>query len=201
VAGGEDLRVRPLPWRPAAPLTTRRLRLRPLSDADVPALLAYRGDPEVCRYLPFAPMTREVLAGRLATDLGRTAIAAPGEGVTLGAERLADGRLIGDVVLFLRSAADESGELGYVFHPDVAGQGYATEACTALLDAAFDSSTGLGLQRVVARIEAPNLRSARVAARLGMWPQPDPEPASEDDDAELLLFEVSAQRWRASRNA
>ena len=37
-------------------LDTDRLRLRPLTAADTGALLTYRGDPEVCRYLPFPPM-------------------------------------------------------------------------------------------------------------------------------------------------
>ena len=36
--------------------------------------------------------------------------------------------MIGDLVLFWHSAEHKSGEIGYVFHPDVAGQGYATEA-------------------------------------------------------------------------
>lgn len=50
--------------QPAYPVATDRLRLRPLRHSDIPDLLAYRGDPEVCRYLPFEPMTPQVLADR-----------------------------------------------------------------------------------------------------------------------------------------
>src|SRR6185312_11899170 len=117
------------------------------------ALLAYRGDPEVCRYLPFEPMTPEVLSARHAGDLGRRGISGEGEALTLGAERRSDGRLVGDVVLFLHS------------DPDAAGQGLATEACTAVLDLAFEH---LGLHRIVAKMDGRNAASARLAERLGM---------------------------------
>jgi RimJ/RimL family protein N-acetyltransferase len=150
---------------PSYPLTSARLRLRPLSVDDIPALLSYRSDVDVCRYLPFEPMTEEILGARIATDLGRRGITAEGQGLTLGAETISDGRLVGDVVLFYRSERDASGEIGYVFHPDVAGQGFASEACVVMLGLAFDQ---LKLHRVIAQMDARNLPSARLAERLGM---------------------------------
>jgi RimJ/RimL family protein N-acetyltransferase len=154
--------------RPSYPITTRRLRLRPLAVRDIEELLAYRGRPDVCRYLPFEPMDEDVLTGRLAGDLGRREITTEGQALTLGVELVAGGRLVGDVVLFFRSAVHAGGEIGYVFHPDVAGQGYAAEACAAVLDLAFDKSAGLGLHRVVARMDARNSASERLVSRLGM---------------------------------
>jgi RimJ/RimL family protein N-acetyltransferase len=154
--------------RPSYPITTPRLRLRPLVLEDVEELLAYRGRRDVCRYLPFEAMDKQVLAARLAGDLGRREITAEGQGLTLGVELAASGSLVGDVVLFLRSAKHAGGELGYVFHPDAAGQGYAAEACTAVVNLAFEKSGGLGLHRLVARMDARNSASARLASRLGM---------------------------------
>jgi RimJ/RimL family protein N-acetyltransferase len=52
-----------------------------------------------------------------------------------------------------------------VFDPSFAGRGYATEAARAMLGLAFD---GLGLHRVVARLDERNEGSAKVARRLGM---------------------------------
>jgi len=52
--------------RPHYPISTARLRLRPLTSDDVDALLAYRSDAEVCRFLPFEPMDAQVLQQRLA---------------------------------------------------------------------------------------------------------------------------------------
>ena len=154
--------------RPSYPIGTSRLRLRPLGFEDTEELLAYRGRADVCRYLPFEPMDEEVLAGRLAGNLGRGEITAEGQSLTLGAELAASGRLVGDVTLFFHSARHASGEIGYAFHPDIAGQGYATEACTAVLNLAFDKVDGLGLHRMVARMDARNGASARLASRLGM---------------------------------
>jgi RimJ/RimL family protein N-acetyltransferase len=153
---------------PTYPITTARLSLRPLADADVDEALTYRGRADVCRYLPFEPMTREVLRARLADDLSRRTITAEGQSLTLGVRVQETGRLVGDIVLFFRSREHAGGEIGYVFHPDAGGHGYAFEACSALLGLAFDQ---LGLHRVVARLDSRNDASARLAARLGMRPE------------------------------
>lgn len=50
--------------RPRYPISTERLLLRPLSAHDAEALLAYRSRPDVCRYVPFEPMTREIINER-----------------------------------------------------------------------------------------------------------------------------------------
>jgi RimJ/RimL family protein N-acetyltransferase len=150
---------------PEYPIVTARLLLRPLSEADVDALVAYRSLEEVCRFVPFEPMSAEVVTNRLNDGWSRRTICAEGDALTLGVE-LVDGRqLIGDVVLFFRSAEHRGGEVGWVFHPGFSGRGYATEAAHALLHLAFDQ---LGLHRVIARIDARNEASLRLGARLGM---------------------------------
>jgi RimJ/RimL family protein N-acetyltransferase len=95
----------------------------------------------------------------------RRALEAEGEALLLGVETTATGELIGDVLLVWSSAEHRGGEIGYVFHPAYSGQGYATEATHRLLHLAFDD---LGLHRVIARLDADNQSSARLAARLGM---------------------------------
>jgi [ribosomal protein S5]-alanine N-acetyltransferase len=56
---------------------------------------------------------------------------------------------------------------GWQVSAEVAGQGYATEGVRGLLDLAFDPEHGLGLHRVQANIIPTNLRSLRVAQRVG----------------------------------
>jgi RimJ/RimL family protein N-acetyltransferase len=184
--------------RPAYPITTARLRLRPLTIDDMPALLAYRGDAEVCRYLPFQPMTPQVLSARLAGDLGRREITAEGEAVTFGAERISDGRLVGDVVLFFHSEVHAGGEIGYVFHPDVAGQGLATEASSAVFDLAFEN---LGLHRVVAKMDGRNSASMRLAERLGMRREAHHVSAEmfKGEWADLVIYAILDDEWQARR--
>ncbi|MDG4767927.1 GNAT family N-acetyltransferase [Solwaraspora sp. WMMD406] len=151
--------------RPDYPVRTERLLLRPLTIDDVDALLAYRSLPDVCRYVPFGPMTRDEIVRRLSTMWANTGLTDDGQALTLGVEIAGTGRLIGDVVLFWRSRVHRGGEIGYVVHPDVGGNGYATEAAYALLGLGFDH---LGLHRIVARIDERNEPSARLARRLGM---------------------------------
>jgi RimJ/RimL family protein N-acetyltransferase len=151
--------------RPAYPVVTDRLLLRPLTERDVEALLAYRALPDVCRYVPFEPMTREAVHERLATQWAVTELTDEGQALTLGAELAATGELIGDVILFWHSRTHLGGELGYMLNPDHGGRGYATEAAHAMLRLGFEE---LGLRRIIARIDERNEPSARVLRRLGL---------------------------------
>lgn len=146
-------------------ITTDRLILRPLTPADTDPLLAYRGRPDVCRYVPFEPMDQETITDRLAGAWARTTLTGEGQSLTLGAELTATGELVGDVVLFWHSKEHRGGEIGYVFNPEFASRGYATEAARALLRFGFEN---VGLHRIVARLDERNGASAAVARRLGM---------------------------------
>ncbi len=55
-------------------------------------------------------------------------------------------------------------EVGYSFHMDARGKGYATEACAAAMDYAFDI---LGWDEVTHSISPENTASQTVAQRLG----------------------------------
>jgi RimJ/RimL family protein N-acetyltransferase len=151
--------------RPQYPIRTERLLLRPLTTHDTDALLTYRSQPDICRYVPFEPMTREVIHDRLATQWARHELTDEGQALTLGVEVAETGELVGDVVLFWHSRLHANGELGYVLNPDFGGRGLATEAAKATLRLGFET---LGLHRIVARVEERNESSARLARRLGM---------------------------------
>ena len=150
---------------PEYPVRSPRLSLRPLSAADTTALLAYRSRADVCRYVPFTPMDTAIIAERLGTAWARTSLNDEGQNLTLGVEVTDTGELVGDVVLMWHSREHRGGEIGYVLNPEFNGHGYATEAVRRLLGLAFDD---LGLHRVIARVDARNDASARLARRLGM---------------------------------
>jgi RimJ/RimL family protein N-acetyltransferase len=157
--------MRPVELHPYYPVRTARLLLRPLSPDDAEALVAYRSKADVCRYVPFKPMNIDVVANKLATAWSRTTINAEGDALTLGVELAETGQMIGEVILFFHSDRHRGGEVGWVFHPEHSGHGYATEAAHAMLHLAFDE---LGLHRVTARILEHNSASLRLADRLGM---------------------------------
>ncbi len=153
-----------LPAMPRLPLRTARLVLRGFEAADLEPLLGLHGDPEAVRYVPYGPRDRDAVAEVLERKQGSRSLSSAGDLLEL-AVTLSDGTLVGDVLLALRSAEHETLEVGYIFATAHGGRGYATEAVRALLDLAF---TELGARRVVARVDARNVRSRALLQRLGM---------------------------------
>lgn len=143
--------------------------LRPYRDTDYEAFADLHGRDDVARYLPWE--TRDAEASRVAIERHQDmSIDKDGDGITLAAilKDTGDGetdRLIGEFVLFLRSAKHSGGEVGYVLHPDFQGRGLATEGARAMLNLGFET---MRMHRIIARIDARNVASAAVLTRLGM---------------------------------
>ena len=156
---------RPESLRSTYPIRGDRLLLRPLTSRDIDALLAYRGREDVCRYVPFEPMTREDITERLTGQWARTELTSEGQSLTLGAEVSQTGELAGDIILFWHSEEHAGGEIGYVFNPSLGGRGYATEAVSMMLRLGFEE---LGMHRIIARIDERNDPSVRLARRVRM---------------------------------
>jgi len=129
----------------------------------------------------------------------RHVLEAEGEALTLGVELMTSGELIGDVILMWHSAEHRGGEIGYVFNPAFAGQGYATEAAHRVLHLAFDD---LGLHRVMARLDADNHSSARLAGRLGMRQEAHlvENEWFKGRWSDELDFAILEDEWRAMRH-
>lgn len=183
---------------PAYPVRSARLALRPLGQADVATLVSYRSLPDVCRYVPFEPMTARDVSSRLQGAWSRTTVEEEGDGLILGVELGKTGELVGDVMLHWVSEAHRCAELGYVFHPAHGGNGFATEAGHAVLHLAFD---GLGVHRVIARVDARNVASIHVLERLGMrreayLVQNEWFKGEWTDEIDFALLE---EEWRSTR--
>ena len=106
------------------------------------------------------------------------------------------GELIGDCTICLRSREHRQGEIGFVFHPDHHGRGFATEAARVLLELCFDD---LDLHRVVGRLEPRNSASAGVLERIGMRREAhlvENEFVKGEWQSELV-YAVLQREWRA----
>jgi RimJ/RimL family protein N-acetyltransferase len=155
-----------LPYEFTEPLRTARLLIRTMALADVDDIHAYQSREDVCRYLPYLPRTRDEVVEKVTKFSAATAITAEDDFWQLAIERLDEpGRVIGDVYFSLRSTANASGEVGWTLHPSYEGQGFMTEAAGAIVEIAF---AGIGLHRVIARIDPRNAASAALCRRLGM---------------------------------
>ncbi len=151
--------------KPDYPIRTPRLILRPYTFDDFEALHDLQSRPEVTRYLLFDARDRDQVRMSLEQKVAAAELDDEGGNLSLAVVLPQTGALIGDVTLFWLSRANRQGEIGYVFHPDHGGRGYATEAAAVLLRLGFAE---LGLHRIIGRIDARNAPSARVLERLGM---------------------------------
>ncbi len=150
---------------PFEPIITERLILRPPVLADADATYARRRLPEVGRYQDWEmPYTREQ-AERT------TAAAAAMDDIVEGkfwnitvVDRAEPDRILGDVGAELRWGG-RTGYIGFTFHPDYWGQGYATEAAQALVRHLFEV---VGVGRIESSLHPDNPASARVLEACGL---------------------------------
>jgi RimJ/RimL family protein N-acetyltransferase len=157
--------VDPTPSLVTLPIETERLLLRPFEPADIDDVARLHADPELVRWIPWGPRTREEAAAVLERKLGKTSIGPDGDGLGLVATQREDGSFLGEFTLSVLSAADSCAELGFMLFAGHQGRGYATEGGRAVLAAAFG---GYGLHRVIGRVEPRNAPSCRVLEKLGM---------------------------------
>jgi RimJ/RimL family protein N-acetyltransferase len=184
------------------PIRTERLVLRPYIPADLDDLHAIRSRPDVARYLYGDAFDFEETRAALARKVGQRILAAENEALALavvlpGATDRGTG-VIGEVGLWWRSVEYRQGEIGFVFHPDHGGRGYATEAAAAMLDLAFDR---LRLHRVYGRTDVRNTASVALMRRLGMREEAHFRENEwfKGEWGSELIFAILEDEWRARR--
>jgi RimJ/RimL family protein N-acetyltransferase len=143
-------------------LITARLKLRPLTERDIPAHYAVFSDPEVARYWSREPWSDIAQAEESVKAI--MAAAADGSEARFGIELLSTGELIGNVGLHHFFEQNRRCEIGYALASRYWGQGMATEALRAAIRHGFDA---LDLNRIEADIDPRNIGSARVLEKLG----------------------------------
>jgi len=126
-------------------------------------MLELLADPTVAVELREVESVNREGAERFLEKQASVALFAPKTCVDLAVERSEDGKLIGLVSVV--SNGHRQAEIGWAFHSEHRGQGYATEAARGLLDLLFRTH---GFHRVFAGTIYTNERSWKVMERLGM---------------------------------
>ena len=154
-------------------LKTRRLVLRPLGPEYLQTVHAYASDLENTKYMMHLP--NDTIEETLEFLKGAGAEWEKESPSFYEFAVLYEGRQIGAVSIYLEEDGDggtgepeksaPSGELGWVFHKDYWGQGFASEAAGALVEYAVRE---LNVRHFVAHCDAENPGSYRVMEKLGM---------------------------------
>jgi len=145
-------------------LETQRLLFRRQVLADLDDLWALYCDPEITRYIPDAPRTREEAREELEWHMnGHPRNPDLGLWATIYKET---GQFIGRCGLLPWTIdGRHEVEVAYTIARRFWGQGLGTEAARAILAYGFDR---LALRRLVCLIEPGNIASQRVAEKIGM---------------------------------
>lgn len=147
------------------PIETERLTLRTFERGDIENLNAYHALPSVQRYVFSRTRDRAEVAEALEIMRGHVSLQRPGDTLTLAVVRRGDHALVGHVALQWSDATAGQGEVRFVVNPTYAGQGYASEALSALFDLAFDH---FHIHRVFARSDGRNHHSIKLMQQMGM---------------------------------
>ena len=181
--------------RPTYPLETERLRLRPFTERDLDAVHAMESRPDVMRYLYWEPRTRDETRAALDRRVKMTSLDGEAAALRLAVVRRDSGELVGDFSLALRSRENRQGEIGFMFHPDHQGHGYAAEAGRAVLALGFGT---FDLHRIYGSCDARNSASARLMERLGMRLEGTLRETEYVKGAwcDELIYAILADEWR-----
>nr|WP_024890013.1 GNAT family N-acetyltransferase [Luteimonas huabeiensis] len=107
----------------------------------------------------------------------------------------ADGRWLGQLGPW-RPEGWPGNEIGYSFHPDAWGRGYATEAAVAAIDWAFDT---LGWPDIIHCIAPDNTASQNVARRLGSVRRGPGRLPAPFEDHPIEIWGQTREQWRENR--
>ncbi|MFO7547097.1 MAG: GNAT family protein [Trueperaceae bacterium] len=183
---------------PSLPIRTARLVLRAFEAADEDDWYAIRSRDDVARYLYGEALTREGTRAEVERKRWNVALRDEGDVLSLAVVEPNAARVIGEIILRWRSRVHQQGEIGFVFHPEFGGMGYATEAAAAMLDLGFER---LVLHRIFGSCDARNQASAALMERLGMRREAHfiHNEIFKGEWGEELYYAILRDEWHAQR--
>ncbi|MGH3423835.1 MAG: GNAT family N-acetyltransferase [Nocardioidaceae bacterium] len=176
-------------------LETGRVRLRPWRTEEAPRLFDILSRTDVGKWLGNEPDVMEAPAEAV-ERIGRWRDRIEGSHGRLGTwavEVLGSGVLAGSLHLGELPNGDGEVEIGWHFHPDSHGHGYATEAARGILAKGFTD----GLPEIFALTHTTNTPSQNVCTRIGMRDRgviQDPWYGGLSQ-----LYRLTREEWESSR--
>jgi RimJ/RimL family protein N-acetyltransferase len=143
---------------------SRRLVLRRFCQTDLGPFTAWRNDPEVARYQGWESCSPDAAEEFLQDQLSRE-LFTPGRWSQIAITLKENGEPIGDCAVKIHEGDPRQATIGITLSRKFQGQGFASEALTALFSFLFAE---LNLHRIQADTDPRNLSCCRLFERLGM---------------------------------
>lgn len=155
--------MKKLPFDEFPRLITDRLVLRRIDEEkDLIDFFTIRSNKEVMKYIP-RPVAQDPSEVLSLIKEGNEAYER-GDMLSLAMTLKESDKFIGVVGFYRIDWDNHRTEIGYILNPEYSGKGYVHEACTALIQFAFDVVDFHSLEAV---IEAENFKSINVVEKLG----------------------------------
>ncbi|WP_064093478.1 GNAT family N-acetyltransferase [Rossellomorea aquimaris] len=145
-------------------MESERLLLREIKNNDWKEIHLYASQSIVCQYQPWGPNTEEETINFVKQVIEDSKLN-PRSRYMFALIEKESNRLIGACEINVRDIENQSGEIGYIIHPDYWGKGYGTEAAKKVIQFGF---TTLQLHRLYATCDPQNLGSAKVLEKIGL---------------------------------
>ena len=173
-------------------IESARVVVRPLTEADLPSLLAINSDAEVVKHLGHPPWQSIADAEAWFARISKHQSA--GSALEFVIVERQTGEVIGRCGLFEYDAANALASLGYVLSRTRWRQGYMREALTGLIGCAFST---IQLRRLEAMVEAPNTGSTTLLLRLGFTQEGVLRErwVSQDGAIDAKVFGLLSHEW------
>lgn len=149
-------------FTPFPTLTTPRLELRQIVEADIPQIFLFRSDPKMIQYLsrdPFKTMEEAVGAAKIIWDLTEK-----GLGISWGLSRPDDPILMGAIGVWKFEERPDFAEIGYELYLDYQNQGFMYEAMSEILNYCINT---LKFKTIKAVIDNRNIASQNLVMKSG----------------------------------
>lgn len=172
-------------------LQTERLTIRPFIMEDFDEAFAIYQRLDVCRYLLHEPWTKENAKAAFMKKI-KTQTLTTENSLHLAVDF--QGTIIGDLTVFYTEMR-ETVEIGYTFHPEYSGQGFAIEALQAVITQLFQQHN---IHRIQAILDKRNQASEKVCLRLGMRKEGDFKEDfwNKDEWTDTLIYGLLAKEWQ-----
>ena len=144
-------------------LETDRLLLREIVASDAPDVLAIHGDAVAMRWFGSDPLATLQQAQKL-VEIFAGWRQLPNPGTRWAIRRKVDNRFLGSCGLFKWNRGWKSCVIGYELGSFAWGEGFMTEALSAILHWGFEN---MGLNRIEAQVHPENIASINLMRKLG----------------------------------